>query len=76
MHLHEWSGLHALTLLLTTDVTSHILQGLTVTPFKFHLLIPQAITNPSFVRPPGYGMNYQLSSLAKPDPSAQREGLV
>ena len=49
-----------LTLLLTTDVTSHILQGLTVTPFKFHLLIPQAISTLSFVKPPGYGMNYQL----------------
>ena len=51
-----------LTLLLTTDVTSHILQGLTVTPFKFHLLVPQAITNTSFVKPPSYGMNYRLRS--------------
>ena len=41
-----------------TDVTSHILQGLTVTPFKFHLLVPQAISTLSFVKSPGYEMNY------------------
>ena len=46
-----------LTLLLTTDVTSHILQSLTVTPFKFHLLIPQVI---STWNPWLYGMNYRL----------------
>ena len=56
----EWSWPSCLTLLLTTDVTSHILQGLTVTPFKFHLPVPQAISTLSFVKPPGYGMNYRL----------------
>ena len=51
-----------LTLLLTRDIISHILQGLTVTPFKFHLLVPQAISTLSFVKPPGYGTNYRLRS--------------
>ena len=37
------------------DVIPYILQGLTVTSFKFHLLVPQAL---SIVRPPSYGMNY------------------
>ena len=50
-----------LTLLLTIAITSHNLQGLTITPFKFHLLKTTSYFN-SFGKPPGYGMNYWLRS--------------
>ena len=43
-----------LTLLLTTDVVFHILQGLTVILFKFHLHVPQAVSTFSFVKPSSY----------------------
>ena len=33
-----------------------------ITKIELHLLVPQAISTLSFVKPPGYGMNFRLRS--------------